>query len=125
MAGRMRLANRTAVVTGAAGGIGRGIALALARRRCHLALADIDAAGLAQTAARAAAHGVRATCHPLDVADADAVAAFPRVVRGAHPGVDLLVNNAGVAVGGTFEQVSDADFEWLFGINFRGVVRMT
>jgi NAD(P)-dependent dehydrogenase (short-subunit alcohol dehydrogenase family) len=59
------------------------------------------------------------------VSDADAVAAFPDLVRAAHAGIDLLVNNAGVALGGTFEQVSDADFEWLFGINFRGMVRMT
>jgi short-subunit dehydrogenase len=121
----MRLANRTAVVTGAASGIGRGIALALARRRCHLALADIDVGGLAQTARLAGRYGVRITCHQLDVADADAVAAFPGVAQGAHPGVDLLVNNAGVALGGTFEQVSPADFEWLFGINFYGMVRMT
>jgi short-subunit dehydrogenase len=125
MVERMRLANRTAVVTGAASGIGRAIAVSLARRQCHLALADIDAAGLARTAAVVEAHGVQVSCHRLDVADADAVAAFPGVVRTAHAGVDLLVNNAGVALGGTFEQVSDADFEWLFGINFRGMVRMT
>jgi NAD(P)-dependent dehydrogenase (short-subunit alcohol dehydrogenase family) len=125
MVEHMRLANRTAVVTGAAGGIGRAIAISLARRGCHLALADIDEAGLARTAALAGAHRVHVSCHRLDVADAHAVAAFPAAVQAAHPGVDLLVNNAGVALGGTFEQVSDADFEWLFGINFRGMVRMT
>lgn len=125
MVGPLRLANRTAVVTGAAGGIGRAIAVSLARRRCRLALADIDEAGLARTAALVKPYRVRVTCHRLDVADADAVAAFPAVVQAVHPGVDLLVNNAGVALGGTFEQVSDADFEWLFGINFRGMVRMT
>jgi short-subunit dehydrogenase len=121
----MRLANRTAVVTGAAGGIGRAIAVSLARRRCHLALADIDEAGLARTAALVKPYRVRVTCHRLDVADAVAVAAFPAVVQATHPGVDVLVNNAGVALGGTFEQVSDADFGWLFGINFHGMVRMT
>ncbi|MGN6758428.1 MAG: SDR family NAD(P)-dependent oxidoreductase [Thermomicrobiales bacterium] len=125
MVALMRLANRTAVVTGAAGGIGRAIAVSLARRRCHVALADIDEAGLARTAGLVKPYRVRVTCHRLDVADAEAVAAFPTVVQAAHPGVDLLVNNAGVALGGTFEQVSDADFEWLFGINFRGMVRMT
>jgi NAD(P)-dependent dehydrogenase (short-subunit alcohol dehydrogenase family) len=112
-------------VTGAAGGIGRALALALARRRCALALADVDEAGLAQTAALAAQPGVHVSHHRLDVADAEAVAAFPHEVLAQHPGVDLLFNNAGVALGGTFEQVSDTDFEWLFGINFRGVVRMT
>ena len=63
--------------------------------------------------------------HRLDVADRAAVAGFPDVVAAEHAGVDVLVNNAGVAVGGTFEQVSDEDFEWLFEINFWGVVRMT
>jgi NAD(P)-dependent dehydrogenase (short-subunit alcohol dehydrogenase family) len=121
----LKLQGRTAVVTGAAGGIGRGIALSLARRRCHLALLDIDAAALARTAAEIATHGVHVSEHHLDVADREAVAAFPPRVIAEHSGVDLLVNNAGVALGGTFEEVTEADFEWLFGINFWGVVRMT
>ncbi len=125
MSTRMKLENRTAVVTGAASGIGRALAGALARRRCHLALADINEVGLQRTAELIAAPGLRVSCHQLDVADAEAVAGFPEVVQARHPGVDLLFNNAGVALGGTFEQVSDADFEWLFGINFRGMVRMT
>ena len=70
-------------------------------------------------------YGVRVSRHCLDVADRAAVAAFPDVVAAEYSGVDVLVNNAGVAVGGTFEQVSDEDFEWLFEINFWGVVRMT
>jgi len=121
----LKLKDRTAVVTGAAGGIGRAIATALARRGCHLALADIDEANLERTAAELAALGVRVSRHRLDVADAGAVAAFPGVVTAEHRGVDVLVNNAGVAVGGTFEQIAPADFEWLFNINFWGVVRMT
>lgn len=125
MAERMRLAGRTAVVTGAASGIGRAVAVSLARRGCHLALADLNEAGLAETAELARAPGLRITRHRLDVADRAAVAAFPARVTAEHPGVDVLVNNAGVAVGGTFEQVSEEDFEWLFEINFWGVVRMT
>lgn len=125
MASVMQLAHRTAVVTGAASGIGRATAVALAQRKCHLALADLDEAGLAKTAELIAPQGVRVSCHTLDVSDAEAVAAFPDVVRAEHPGVDVLINNAGVAIGGTFEQVSATDFEWLFGINFWGVVRMT
>ncbi|HEY0607352.1 MAG TPA: SDR family NAD(P)-dependent oxidoreductase [Herpetosiphonaceae bacterium] len=125
MAGMMQLANRTAVVTGAASGIGRATAVALARRKCHVALADVDEAGLARTAELIGAQGVRVSCHKLDVSDAEAVAAFPEIVRAEHPGVDVLINNAGVAIGGSFEQASAADFEWLFGINFWGVVRMT
>src|SRR5271170_7560590 len=122
---RMKLANRTAVVTGAAGGIGRGIAISLARRGCHLALADINEAPLAETAKLAAAPGVRISQHHLNVADRAAVAALPAQVLAQHPGVDILINNAGVALGGTFDQVTEEDFEWLFEINFWGVVRMT
>src|SRR5829696_8648562 len=121
MAGTMRLSNRTAVVTGAAGGIGRAIAVSLARRGCHLALADIDEVGLSGTAEVIRDYGVRVSRHHLDVADRAAVAEFPHVVAAQHSCVDVLVNNAGVAVGGTFEQVAEEDFEWLFEINFWGV----
>jgi NAD(P)-dependent dehydrogenase (short-subunit alcohol dehydrogenase family) len=69
--------------------------------------------------------GVRVSRHRLNVAHRVAVAQFPDVVAAEHGGVDILVNNAGVAVGGTFEQVSEEDFEWLFEINFWGVVHMT
>ena len=121
----MQLKDRTAVVTGAASGIGRAIATSLAQRGCHLALADIDEAGLARTADALAVHGVRVSRHPLDVGDAAAIASLPAKVTAVHPGVDVLVNNAGVALGGTFEEVAEADFEWLFAINFWGTVRMT
>ena len=125
MVERMRLEGRTAVITGAGGGIGRAIAISLARRRCHLALADIDEAGMAGTAELVRGYEVRVSCHRLDVADRAAVSGLPALVAAEHRGVDLLFNNAGVAVGGTFEQVSEEDFEWLFEINFWGVVRMT
>jgi NAD(P)-dependent dehydrogenase (short-subunit alcohol dehydrogenase family) len=133
----MNFENRTAVITGAASGIGRAIAVSLARRGCNLALADVNDAGLSETARMVqAAHtdpanrtaprsALRISQHHLDVADRHAVAAFPQAVIAAHPGVDILVNNAGVAVGGMFEAVSEEDFEWLFEINFWGVVRMT
>jgi NAD(P)-dependent dehydrogenase (short-subunit alcohol dehydrogenase family) len=137
MTTKMNLVNRTAVLTGAASGIGRAIAISLARRGGNLALADVNDAGLSETARLAQAaqtdpsnspappSAVRITQHHLDVADRLAIAAFPQAVLAAHPGVDILVNNAGVALGGTFEAVTEEDFEWLFAINFWGVVRMT
>jgi NADP-dependent 3-hydroxy acid dehydrogenase YdfG len=124
MADRMQVKGRTAVITGAASGIGRAIAHALAQRGCHLALVDVNAAGLQETAS-SAAPSVRITCHELDVGEREAIVAFPAKVLAEHKRVDLLVNNAGVALGGTFEQLTEADFDWLISINFLGVVRMT
>jgi NADP-dependent 3-hydroxy acid dehydrogenase YdfG len=121
----LNLKDRVAVITGAGGGIGRATAFALAKRGCHLALADIDEAAVEASAARAREFGVRASTHRLDVADRAQVAAFPAAVLAAHGQVDLLINNAGVALGGTFEQVGEDDFDWLMEINFHGVVRMT
>lgn len=125
MSGRMKLGGRCAVVTGAASGIGRAIAISLARRGCHLALADIDEAQLVQTSEMAASPGIRISRHRVDVSDRNAVTSLPAEVMAEHGRVDILVNNAGVALGGAFDQVSEADFEWLFEINFGGLVRMT
>ncbi|WP_083384459.1 MULTISPECIES: NAD(P)/FAD-dependent oxidoreductase [Cupriavidus] len=122
---QMQLKGRVAVLTGAGSGIGRALAQALALRGCHLALADRDRAGLEQTAALPELRQVRVSLHVLDVADREAVAALPVAVMAEHGRVDLLVNNAGVALGGSFEEVSESDFDWLMSINFQGVVRMT
>jgi len=121
----MNLKDRVAVITGAGGGIGRAMAQSLAHRGCHLALADVNADGLRQSAELIEASGVRVSQHVLDVASREQVAALPASVLAAHGRVDVLINNAGVAVGGSFEQVSEADFDWLMEINFHGLVRMT
>ena len=115
----------TAVLTGAASGIGAALAADLAGRGCNLALADVNATGLQAVAAHARAAGVTVSEHVLDVADQAAVAALPEAVLAQHGEVTVLINNAGVALGGTFEQVPPEDFEWLFGINFWSVVYMT
>ncbi len=114
-----------AVVTGAASGIGAALAANLAARGCDLALADRDAPGLATVADKVRAAGVTVSTHRLDVADADAVAALPAAVLAEHGRVSILVNNAGVSLGGRFDQVSAEDFEWVININLWGVVRMT
>jgi short-subunit dehydrogenase len=119
------LRDGVAVLTGAASGIGAALALELASRGMHLALVDLDAAGLESTAERARAAGVTVSTHALDVADQAAVAALPAEVLARHGRVTVLVNNAGVALGGLFEQVDAADFDWLMSINFGATVRLT
>jgi len=118
----VELHGKVAVVTGAASGIGRALAEVLARRGCSLALADVDAAGLAETAQRVEGLGRRATAHAVDVADWDRVVAFADEAVAAHGGVDLVVNNAGVSVTGTLEEQSIEDLRWIVGVNFWGVV---
>ena len=120
--GTYRFEGRTALVTGAGSGMGRALSEGLAARGANLVLADVNEAALADVAVDAPA---RVTRHRLDVSDAEAVRALPAEVAAAHGGLDLLFNNAGVAVEGTFEQVAEADFDWLISVNFQGVVRMT
>jgi short-subunit dehydrogenase len=116
---------KTAVITGAGSGIGRALAEGLATRGCHLALADINTENLAATAAALAGTGVRISTHALDVTSREQVAALPAQVLGQHHAVDLLFNNAGVAILGSFIETPAADYDWLFEVNFHGVVRMT
>lgn len=116
---------KTAVVTGAASGIGAAVANALAEQGCNLALVDVNREGLLEIGAAARSRGVNVSTHVVDMGDADAVRAFPAALAAEHPGVDLLINNAGVALGGHFEEVSEHDFEWLMNINVYGVVNMT
>ncbi|MDJ0867317.1 MAG: SDR family NAD(P)-dependent oxidoreductase [Myxococcota bacterium] len=116
------LQDRVAVVTGAASGIGRATAQALAARGCHLALADLNEVGLAETAERARKTGRRVSTHVVDVADRARMAALPDRVAAEHGQVHVLVNNAGVAVGGTLEEQSLEDIDWIVGINFYGVL---
>ena len=115
-----------AAVTGAAGGIGRALAIELATRGCDLALADRDEAGLEAVAAEIASSTQRkVTVHRLDVADPVAIGAFARDACEAHPALNILVNNAGVALFGQFHEIDQAEIEWLFAINFWGVVHGT
>src|SRR3979490_1589390 len=115
-----------AAVTGAASGIGRALALELAARGCDLALADRDEAGLQAVAAGIAKTGAtKVTVHGVDVGEPSQIEAFAQSAVAAHPGLNIVVNNAGVALMGMFGEVDQAQMEWLFNINFWGVVHGT
>jgi len=114
--------NKVAAITGAGSGIGSGLALELARRHCHLALCDINEAGLQETVEHARAAGVDVTAHVVDVADRSAVYDWADHVATAHGKVNLVFNNAGVALSSSVQGTDYEDFEWLMNINFWGVV---
>jgi butyryl-CoA dehydrogenase len=113
---------RVAAITGAGSGIGRSLAVQLAGEGAHLALSDIDETGLAGTVALCEGSGVKVTSQRLDVADREAVEAWADAVAAEHGKVNLVFNNAGVALVATIDTMSYDDFEWLMGINFWGVV---
>jgi len=114
--------DKVAAITGAASGMGRTLALELAQRGCHLALSDVNEKGLAETAGLAARLGVKVTTQRLDVSDRLAMNAWAEQVVRDHGRVNLIFNNAGVALGATLDTVKPEDFEWIMGINFWGVV---
>ena len=114
--------NKVAAVTGAGSGIGQALAIALAKQGCHLALSDISEAGLAKTVELLTPYSIKVTTQKVDVAKREEVATWAKAVVDEHGQVNLIFNNAGVAIGSTAEGVSYEDLEWLIGINFWGVV---
>jgi NAD(P)-dependent dehydrogenase (short-subunit alcohol dehydrogenase family) len=119
------LQGKVVAVTGAASGIGRALAVELAGRGSQLAISDIDEDGLAETARRAGAKGATVTSQRLDVADRSAMFAWAEQVVADHGRANVIVNNAGVALGAPVADMALEDFEWLMGINFWGVVHGT
>jgi NADP-dependent 3-hydroxy acid dehydrogenase YdfG len=120
------LEDKVAVVTGAASGIGRAVAMSLARRHAVLALCDIDEVGLASTVEMARRCGAReARGDGLDVGDRAAFAAYADAVAERFGRVNVVVNNAGVALTGPLADLSYDDLDWIVGVNFWGVVHGT
>ncbi len=116
----MKLDDGVVVVTGAGSGIGRATALAFAKQGNRVAICDVDEARLAALAGELGDRVLLS--RKVDVADRAQMAAFADAVHQHVPAVDVVVNNAGVAVGGTFLEISLDDWDWIVGINLKGVV---
>jgi NAD(P)-dependent dehydrogenase (short-subunit alcohol dehydrogenase family) len=116
---------RVAVVTGAASGIGRALALELAEEGARLAISDVDAAGLAQTAALARSAGAEVHEQLLDVAQREEVVAYADAVRDHFGAVHLVVNNAGIALTGDVRDMAFKDVERIMDVDFWGVAHGT
>ena len=114
--------NKVAAITGAASGIGRSLALKLAQDKCDLALSDVNEAGLNETAEKARALGVKVTTAKVNVASREEMHAWADQVVKDHGKVNLIFNNAGVALGNSVEDAKYEDYEWIMGINLWGVV---
>lgn len=114
--------DKVAVITGAGSGIGRALAIDLANRGAVLALSDVNTAGVAETAALCEKAGAQARHYVLDVADKAAVHAHADEVVRDLGKVNLIFNNAGVALTANVEEMSWEDFEWIVNINFWGVM---
>ncbi len=119
------LRDRVAAVTGAASGIGRALAQALAAEGCHLALSDVDEAGLARTAESVSGSGAKVRTDRVDVRDREAVHAWADAVADEFGRVNLIFNNAGVALSADVRSMSYEDLEWVMDVNFWGVVHGT
>ncbi len=116
--------NKVAVVTGGGSGIGLGIALALAAEGTHVAVADIDADSAGKTAETLRGKGVRSIAIETDVTNRESVDALASSVVAEFGVVDLLINNAGVYLGGEMRDVTEDDWRFVHGVNLDGVFRV-
>jgi len=116
------LNNKVAAITGAGSGIGQALAINLAQQGCHLALSDINDVGLKSTLEHLKDLDITVTTQSLDVANQQDVFNWAQQVVKDHGRVNLVFNNAGVALSGTVDSVSVEDYKWLMDINFWGVI---
>jgi short-subunit dehydrogenase len=118
-----QISGAACLVTGAASGIGKALAHELVAGGCDVAIADCDVPGLKALAGELEVlTGRKVSAHAVDVGDRDQMEALAKEVVAIHPDLNILINNAGVALFGQFNEIALADMEWLININFWGVV---
>ena len=116
---------KVAVITGAGSGMGRYLAILLAKDGADVCICDINEETLNETLAMLRKYNVSVSSHLLDVSDKESIEALPQKVIAEHGKVDLVFNNAGVGSGSYFQDMNEDNWDWVMGINFEGVVNST
>jgi len=117
--------NKVAVITGAGSGMGRYLAILLAKDGADVCICDVNEKTLSETLAMLRKLNVSVSSHILDVSDKEAIEALPQKVIDQHGKVDLVFNNAGVTAGSHFQDMKEENWDWVMGINFNGVINST
>ena len=117
--------NKVAVITGAGSGMGRYLAILLAKDGADVCICDVNEKTLGETLAMLRKFNVSVSSHLLDVSDKESIEALPQKVIDQHGKVDLVFNNAGVTAGSHFQDMKEDNWDWVMGINFNGVVNST
>ena len=117
--------DKVAVITGAGSGMGRYLAVLLAKDGADVCVCDVNEETLNETVEMLRQYNVSVSSHLLDVADKDSIEALPQKVIDQHGKVDLVFNNAGVTTGSHFKDMDEDNWDWVMGINFDGVINST
>jgi len=116
---------KVAVITGAGSGMGRYLAILLAKDGADVCVCDVNEETLNETVAMLRKYNVSVSSHLLDVSDKESIEALPQKVIDQHGNIDLVFNNAGVTAGSHFKDMDEDNWDWVMGINFDGVINST